>query len=316
MQETPQQRPPFRTVCCYRLMDLLGRGGMGEVWRAKHHKLTRMAAVKLIRPETLAGEGGRAPEVVLKRFELEAQSTATLRSPHTIQILDFGVREDGTFYYIMELLDGINLQSLVRRFGPVFPERAIHFLSQACHALGEAHENGLIHRDLKPANIFACRYGREVDFVKVLDFGIVKSLRASGELGQITMADTVSGTPEFMAPEQVLGDRPIDARADIYALGCVGYWLLTSQPVFSGSTAMQIMVQQATAMPDAPSTRTELGVPLSLDEVILSCLAKDPAQRPQSADELATRLLSCVTEQPWTAEQAREWWDLHLPESA
>ncbi len=304
-----------REMGSYRLKELLGRGGMGEVWRAEHRLLARPAAIKLIRPEVLRGHDGQEPDVVLKRFQLEAQATAAMRSPHTIQLFDFGVTDNGAFYYVMELLEGFDLQSLVKRFGPMPFARAVHFLRQACHSLGEAHENSLIHRDIKPANAFTCRYGREVDFIKILDFGLVKPQRKARAAAQITAAGEVSGTPEFMAPEQVLGDRPVDARTDIYALGCLGYWLLTGQLVFTGDTAMQIMVHHAQTLPVAPSQQTELDIPSSLDDVILSCLAKDSAQRPQSADALAARLSTCVTEQQWTAERAHEWWDTHLPRS-
>jgi serine/threonine-protein kinase len=212
----------------------------------------------------------------------------------------------------MELLDGLDLRTLVERFGPIAPERAVHFLSQACHSLAEAHENGLIHRDIKPANLFTCRYGRDVDFVKILDFGLVKSQRQKGDETQVTLANAVSGTPEFMAPEQVTGDRPVDARTDIYALGCLGYWMVTQQLVFEGENAMQIMIHHARTKPEPPSRRTELAVPQAYDEVILRCLEKEPEKRPQSADELAGLLAGCIKDGAWTAERARRWWETHL----
>jgi serine/threonine protein kinase len=300
----------------YELLELIGRGGMGEVWRARHSLLTRPAAIKLIRTggheEDAAGDLRHSS----RRFELEAQATAAMRSPHTIQLFDFGVTHDGTFYYVMELLDGLDLQTLVRRYGPVPAGRAVHLLQQVCHSLGEAHARGLIHRDVKPANIFTCRYGREVDFVKVLDFGIAKPRRITGDSGSLTQGGLVGGTPEFMSPEQVLGDRPLDQRADIYALGAVAYWLLTGKMVFEGENAMQVMLHHLQSEPAPPSSRTELSVPAQLDAVVLACLAKDPLRRPQTADDLAARLAGCASGNAWTTAAAREWWDLHLPASA
>ena len=298
----------------YRLVERLGVGGMGEVWRAEHRLLVRPAAIKLVRADSHGFHDGDRESQLRERFGREAQATAWMRSPHTVELYDFGVANDGTFYYVMELLEGFNLEVLVKRFGPVPAERAIHLLGQTCHSLGEAHEKGLIHRDIKPANVFTCRYGREVDFVKVLDFGMVKHQRSTERADtQLTGDHAVLGSPGFMAPEQVLGNRDVDARADLYAVGCVGYWLLTGQLVFEGSTAMEIMVKHTQAEPAPPSSRTELEVPASLDQVILSCLAKDPAARPGSADELAERLGSVVTPSPWTSTRAREWWGRHHP---
>jgi len=270
----------------------------------------------LIRPEKLGGLLESESETTLKRFQLEAQSTAAMRSPHTIQLFDFGVTDEGAFYYVMELLEGFDLHSLVETFGPVAPERAIHFLRQACHSLGEAHATGLVHRDIKPANLYACRYGREVDFIKVLDFGLVKSRRQAADATQLTMADVVSGTPGFMAPEQVLGDRAVDPRSDIYALGCLGFWLVTGQQVFDGNSAMQVMIHHAKTEPNPPSSRSELEIPASYDAAILRCLAKDPDERFQDADELAAALVACQTERDWNAERARIWWDLRAEAGA
>ncbi|HET7904324.1 MAG TPA: serine/threonine-protein kinase [Candidatus Eisenbacteria bacterium] len=304
----------------YRLVERLGAGGMGEVWRAEHHLLARPAAIKLVRPE-LAGAPaagdpvGGVPSNLQERFGREAQATASMRSPHTIEIYDFGLANDGTFYYVMELLEGFDLETLVERFGPIPSERAIHLLAQVCHSLGEAHGEGLIHRDIKPANVFTCRYGREVDFVKVLDFGMVKSRRDDSE-ATLTGDHAICGTPAFMAPEQVLGDRTVDGRADLYAVGCVAYWLITGQLVFSGRTAMETMMQHAQATPVPPSARTELEVPPALDRAILACLAKNPDDRPASADVLAETLASIETRSAWTAQRAREWWELHHPRGA
>ncbi len=306
-----------RELGSYRLTELLGSGGLGEVWRAKHRMLARPAAIKLVRPGMLGG-GGEAQQVALKRFEREAQATAAMRSPHTIELYDFGISDDGAFYYVMELLDGLDLESLVQRFGPVPPERGIHFLRQICHSLGEAHEHELIHRDIKPANVYVCRYGREVDFVKVLDFGLVKSQREpAGAEVKLTAENVAGGTPAYMAPEQVMGDRPVDGRTDIYAIGCVAYWLLTGEQVFQGGTAMKVMVDHLQTPPVPPSQRTELEIPASVENVILSCLEKDPDRRPPSADALSELLAECASDSPvWTPERARHWWDVHQPRSA
>ncbi|NUO51130.1 MAG: serine/threonine protein kinase, partial [Polyangiaceae bacterium] len=228
-----------RRMGSYRLVALLGKGGMGEVWRGEHDLLARPAAIKLIRPNE-----GRASTHELKRFEREAQATATLRSPHTIQLYDFGVAEGGTFYYVMELLDGVDLDRLVRETGPMPAARVIHVMRQVCKSLNEAHSLGLVHRDVKPANIFLCRYAEEQDFVKVLDFGLVKSVdkgETKAEPG-MTNANAVLGTPTYMAPEMVLGGT-VDARADIYALGCVAYWLLTGRLVFEADSVVKVLVQ-------------------------------------------------------------------------
>jgi hypothetical protein len=301
----------------YRLIQRLGGGGMGEVWRAEHHLLARPAAIKLVRSDPPVASDARRQYELQERFGREAQATAMMRSPHTIELYDFGMANDGTFYYVMELLDGFDLDTLVKRFGPVPVERVITLLTQVCHSLGEAHANGLIHRDVKPANVYACRYGREVDFVKVLDFGMVKSRREEEDDDtQLTGDHAVAGTPAFMAPEQVLKNRPIDGRTDLYAVGCVAYWLVTGQLVFSGRTAMETMMKHAQAEPVAPSARTELDVPAALDRVILSCLAKSPDDRPDSADALADALTSVATRESWTTARAHEWWDRHRPAQA
>lgn len=215
----------------------------------------------------------------------------------------------------MELLDGFDLETLVKRFGPVPAERAIKLLIQVCHSLGEAHSRGLIHRDIKPANVYACRYGRDVDFVKVLDFGMVKSQRDGDDaLTKLTVGDALCGTPAFMAPEQVIGNRLVDARTDLYGVGCLAYWLVTGQLVFTGQKTMQVLMQHAQAVPVPPSARSEMEVPPVLDDIILACLAKNPDERPASADALAEALASIVTGSPWTRERAQQWWDVHHPQ--
>ena len=297
-------------VGSYRLTELLGRGGMGDVWVAEHQMLARPAAIKLIRPEAL-GADVAGTRVVEERFKREARTTAALQSTHTVSLYDFGVTDNGAFYYVMELLDGLDLATLVGRFGPLPAGRVVHLLRGVCHSLGEAHGRGLIHRDVKPANIFTCRLGPDMDFVKVLDFGLVKSTgEEAGGATALTQEGSVAGTPAFMAPEMALGDGSVDARADIYALGCVGYWLLTGQPVFAADTPVATLLKHVQEEPIPPSRRTELEIPGDLDEVILACLAKDPARRPQTAEELDARLATCSVP-PWTQNHAADWWKLH-----
>ncbi len=295
-----------RLMGAYRLESRIGSGGMGEVWRARHSMLARPAAIKLIPPERLGDDA----YAVLTRFEQEAQATASLRSPHTVELYDFGRAADGSFYYVMELLVGLDLSTLVESSGPQEPARVIHLLVQACHSLEEAHRAGLIHRDIKPANLFACRYGTDDDFVKVLDFGMVKTRQDPGRHSvKLTADHSVFGTPSFMAPEQVLGKADIDGRTDIYALGCVAYWLLTGRYVFQARTAPEMMALHLREPPEPPSALSPVPVPGGLEELILMCLEKDRDQRPQSANELANRLLACQVEPAWTPERAREWWD-------
>jgi hypothetical protein len=304
-----------RELGSYRLEEKLGEGGMGEVWRARHRMLARPAAIKLIR--RTGGEDGRAgvSEEAARRFEREAQVIARLRSPHTVELFDFGRAEDGAFYYVMELLDGLDADSLIQRFGPIPPDRAIYLLRQMCHSLSEAQSCGLVHRDIKPANIFLCRYGEEYDFVKVLDFGIVRAARDPVEANLVhTRENAVRGTPAFIAPEQALGAE-VDGRADIYATGCVAYWLLTGRLVFTADTPMGLLMQHAQTQPTPPSTQTDQPIPRQLDDLVLSCLAKDPAKRPQSARELSLRLAEVEGAGAWTQERAGEWWAVHLARS-
>jgi serine/threonine-protein kinase len=303
-----------RELGSYSLEEKLGEGGMGEVWRARHRMLARPAAIKLIRP-SLSGNGaaGVSGEAI-RRFEREAQVIARLRSPHTVELFDFGIAADGTFYYVMELLEGLDADSLLRRFGPTPPERAIYLLRQICHSLSEAQSCGLVHRDIKPANIFLCRYGEEYDFVKVLDFGIVRAVPDPGDPGSVqTRENAVRGTPAFIAPEQALGAR-VDGRADIYATGCVAYWLLTGQFVFTAETPMGLLLKHAHAAPSPPSAHTDRPIPRALDEIVLSCLAKDPAARPQSARELSRRLAEVDGAAAWTQDRAQEWWATNHPD--
>ncbi|HET6798676.1 MAG TPA: serine/threonine-protein kinase [Gemmatimonadales bacterium] len=307
----------------YILEEKIGGGGMGEVWRARHRLLIRPAAIKLIRPQ-MSGD----PELLLRRFEREARATAALKSPHTVQLYDFGSTEDGRLYYVMELLDGMDLDTMVRQYGPLPAERAVHILRQVSASLQDAHQNGLVHRDIKPANVVVTRGGVTFDFAKVLDFGLVR-LDAAGKQGSREAAkqdvksvrDSYSagettGTPAFMAPEVVLGAADTDHRVDLYALGCVGYWLLTGKLVFGGRNAVEVMYHHAHTPPPTPSTRSELPIPAALEALIMDCLEKEPTRRPTSAKAVSTRLDVVSMENSWTAEQAERWWATHRPADA
>ena len=300
-----------RRMGSYRLERVLGKGGMGEVWLARHRFLARPAAVKLIRPEIL-GLVGPGSGSARDRFEKEAQATASLRCSHTIQLYDYGVTESGALYYVMELLDGYDLELLVERFGPLPASRAIHLLLQICESLAEAHEAGLIHRDIKPANVYVCRYGREVDFVKILDFGLVKTVHGTETRTDITAEHAIPGTAAYLSPEQARGQRG-DARSDLYALGCVAYWMLTGDLVFSGATPLEQLVQHARETPLPPSARVEMPIPAALERLVMQCLAKDPSERPVSALDLAHALSACARADPWPEEAARAWWKAHQP---
>lgn len=286
---------------------------MGEVWRAEHRLLARPAAVKLIRPEVLGPVDPTQRRVNLQRFEREAQATASMRCPHTVELYDFGVADDGTFYYVMELLNGLDLETLVRRHGPLEAARTVYLLRQLCHSLGEAHDIGLIHRDIKPANVYVCRFGRETDWIKVLDFGMVKRRGETGDSDpKLTADNLVGGTPAYMSPEQALGDA-VDGRSDLYSLGCVAYWMLTGHQVFEGRSPLETMMQHVHQAPVPPSRRTELLIPQDLEAVIMACLAKAPEHRPQTADALTSQLQAIHIEPAWTAERATRWWDTHHP---
>ncbi|MFN8650376.1 MAG: serine/threonine-protein kinase [Gemmatimonadales bacterium] len=295
-----------RDLGSYHLGELLGQGGMGEVYRATHRMLARPAAIKLIRPAMLGGGAGGA-ELAIKRFKREAEVAASLRSPHTVELYDFGVTDDQTLYFVMELLQGMDLERLVRAHGPQPAGRVIRILRQVCDSLEEAHHRGLVHRDIKPANIHLGVLGLRHDFVKVLDFGLVKAVGPREE--EVSLASATGdtpGTPAYMAPEAILG-QPIDGRADLYALGCVGYFLLTGSVVFESASALQAAARHVTDVPVPPSARSGLSVPPALEAIILRLLAKRPEDRFASAAEL-DRALEQVEVAPWTPAHAAEWW--------
>jgi serine/threonine-protein kinase len=298
-------------VGSYRLVSRLGEGGMGEVWTASHRMLARPAAVKLLRPEATRTIG-READTAAARFRREATIIAALQSPHTVYVYDFGVSEDGRFYYAMELVDGISLHTLVATFGPQPAGRVVPILEQICESLEEAHQNGIVHRDLKPSNVMLCKVALTHDFVKVLDFGLAKRVENVTLTQQLTLAGTTTGTPGYIAPEVALGEGSVDRRADIYALGCVAYFLLTGAPVFEDDNPTKLAMLHVQAAPEPPSRRTTLAIPPELEAMVMQCLAKPPSERPSSAAE-AGRLLAAVNVPRWSNAEARAWWEEHLP---
>jgi len=282
-----------RRMGAYQLKRRIGTGGMGEVWLAEHARLARPVAVKLIRAEQLAGVGEDARREAIARFTREARSAASLRSHHTIAVLDFGVTDEGTLYYVMEYLEGQDLHDAVCNEGPMPPSRVIHLMMQACESLHEAHLEGLVHRDVKPANLFLCAHPGAHDWLKVLDFGLVKATDREDALHSIV--GLVVGTPAFMAPEQARGEA-IDGRADLYALGCVMYWLLMGRFVFDTATSAQMLIAQATQTPQA----LDPGIPEPLASLVMQCLAKSADARPPSAAALLAELQTLAVRFPWT----------------
>lgn len=336
-----------RELGSYRLVACLGRGGMGEVWKAEHRLLAREAAIKLIKTDA----SGAMTEEMRKRFRREAETLASLRSRNTIELFDYGVAEDGTFYYVMELLDGMDLESLVLGFGAQPAARVIKLLTQACASLAEAHEAGLVHRDIKPANLFICRAADELDVVKVLDFGLVRGIagshnglalgmngdaplsrpnaspslltapepRAEPDRGPdlvslVTRAGGLMGTPGYIAPEQALG-HPVDHRADLYSLGCVAFWLLTGRLLFEDDNPMRLMLAHVTNPPPDLRPLVDGFMPDELVEIVSACLAKSPDDRPASAREIGLRLraIRVPDEYAWTDRRAEEWWNRYRP---
>jgi len=303
-----------REMGSYQLGELLGRGGMGEVYKASHRMLARAAAIKLIRPEMLGSLDPGVATRAIARFRREADAAAHLQSPHTVDLYDFGVTEDQTLYLVMELLEGMDLESLVREHGPMPAARVVHVLRQVCDSLEEAHARGLVHRDIKPANIHIGRVGCRDDFVKVLDFGLVKPVSAGPESPSVTIEAGIVGTPAYMAPEMTLGGT-VDGRGDLYSLGCVAYYLLTGEQVFVGDTVLKQITQHAHAAPAPPSQLTTLPIPALLEQLVLACLAKNPEDRPQTARQLA-QSLDALEGMTWSEEEAARWWREHHPSPA
>lgn len=287
----------------YRLVRKLGAGGMGEVYLAEHALLKRPCALKLIRPEV------GADPVAIARFEREVQSSARLAHHNTIEIYDYGHTDDGTFYYVMEYLQGLSLADLIGEQGLLPPGRVIYLFRQVCAGLAEAHAHGLVHRDLKPANIFVAVLGGECDVAKVLDFGLVKVTRDPGATA-LTAEMKVSGTPQYMAPEQATGDRSLDARADVYALGAIMYCALTGRPPFEGDSAFAVMMAHSRD-PVTPPSQVRPDIPADVERVVLRCLAKRPDDRFPSVRALSEALRDCQSASDWGAGRAEAWWRAH-----
>jgi len=284
----------------YTLEEKLGAGGMGVVYRGRHAMMRRPTAIKLL------GNENSNPDSVA-RFEREVQLTSQLNHPNTIAIYDFGRTPEGIFYYAMEYLDGINLETLVERYGPLPEGRVIQILSQVCGSLIEAHGAGLIHRDIKPANVMLNHWGGVADFVKLLDFGLARA--ADPAAGRLTSAEVATGTPLYMSPEAIHAPTQVDARSDLYAVGALGYFLLTGTPVFNGTTVVEICMHHIRTTPELPSQRLRKAVSPELEQILLKCLEKGVNDRPQSARELRHALLRLPQAGSWTSEDADAWWE-------
>jgi hypothetical protein len=286
----------------YTLEEKIGEGGMGVVYRARHALMRRDTAVKLLLPD-------RADPAAIARFEQEVCLTCQLTHPNTIQVYDYGHTPDGIFYYAMEYLRGLNLHELIARYGPQTEGRVIYILTQICDSLAEAHALGLIHRDIKPGNIFLCRRGGVADCVKVLDFGLVQEYRADApEAVAVTGANVIEGTPWFTPPEAIHGAAPVDPRSDLYALGALGYYLLTGRYIFDADSIAEVHQKQLNAVPIPPSQRLGRPVSAGLEQLLLQCLAKAPADRPASALALRERLAACGTADQWPVTARVAWW--------
>jgi serine/threonine-protein kinase len=289
-----------RAIGPYRLLSPLGAGGMGEVYLAEHRTLKRLCAIKLIRPE-LADDAQ-----ILARFEREVRATAQLTNWNTVAVFDSGRTDDGTVYYVMEYLTGLSLDDMLQAHGPQPAERVVHLLRQACRSLSEAHAIGLVHRDIKPANLFAARCGGMYDVVKVLDFGLVKTV-AEPPSARLTQQGALSGTPLYMSPEQARGSDNVDCRSDVYSLGAVAYTMLVGRPIFERETPMEVLIAQARDEVTPPSELCD-NVPADLEDVILRCLAKKAEDRYQDMVDLERALTQCAAADQWTQADAARWW--------
>jgi len=294
-----------RQVGQYHLIRSIGSGGMGEVFLAEHQLLKRPCAIKLIKPSN------QMDPKAMARFEQEVQTTANLSHWNTIDVYDYGRTDDGTFYYVMEYLPGMNLSDLVEKHGPIPPGRLIHLLRQTCQALSEAHHIGLIHRDIKPANIFAAERGGHYDVAKLLDFGLVKPMASDSDM-QLTQEGACVGSPLYMSPEQATIQRETDGRSDIYSLGATAYFALTGRPPFEGRNPLQLVVAHSRD-PVPPPSQFAPDLPQDLEAVILKCLEKEPEKRYQSVEELDSALAACQDALGWDSQRAQAWWKEQLP---
>tara|TARA_R110002072_G_scaffold259410_4_gene418002 strand:- start:387 stop:1664 length:1278 start_codon:yes stop_codon:yes gene_type:complete len=289
----------------YALEEKLGEGGMGVVYRGQHAMLRRPTAIKLLDIEKTTDEA-------VARFEREVQLTSQLNHPNTIAIYDYGRTPEGVFYYAMELLEGINLDDLVKRYGPQPEGRVIHLLKQIAGSLAEAHQLGVIHRDVKPANIFLTHRGGVYDFVKLLDFGLVKAVDGR-EQASLTSTNSMAGTPMYLSPEGINHPDAVDGRSDLYALGAVAYYLLTGTTVFDGESIIEICMKHVQEQPQSLSERLGKPVSADLEQIVMQCLEKDPEKRPQSAYEVILELSKCQSDGKWSIQDASQWWDQQMP---
>ncbi|MEW4452323.1 protein kinase [Bremerella sp. JC817] len=293
-------------IGAYQLLRKVGEGGMGQVYLARHQMLKRPTAIKLMRPE-------QTDSALLKRFEREVQLSSRLKHPNTVEIYDYGKTPDNVFYYAMEYLDGITIEVLVRQYGWQSVARVLSVMRQVAASLREAHTNGLIHRDIKPLNIMLCRVGGEFDVAKVLDFGLVKNLTADPNATAVTTTTEISGTPMYIPPERVKNPTQADPRVDIYALGATAYFMLTGQTIFHSNNAVEVLVQIVTKPIPTIHEASDRVIPDALQDLISRCLAKDPNDRPQSADEVLQAVEAIMAEYPWSQQDAKDWWEQHIP---
>jgi len=304
-------RKEVKELGSYRLLKPIGEGGMGEVWLAEHRLLARPAAIKLIHGDTIAELPKDKVSQLLSSFEKEARVTASLSSPYTVRLFDYGVSRDGVFFFVMELLDGLDLQSLVEHWGPQPVGRVVYLLKQICSSLAEAHDKQLVHLDIKPANVFLCRQGDEADVVKVLDFGLARIHEGPRERGAEPDRDEmIAGTPAYMAPERGMGRTDVDGRADIYSVGCVAYWLLAGCTVFATESPTVMLRQHVETAPVPPGQTAGIALPPEMDALVMRCLSKDRADRPQDPRELRALLdeIPVPAGQRWTPAEIRGWW--------
>jgi serine/threonine-protein kinase len=288
----------------YFIHEEIGKGGMGQVFYAQHSLICRPTAVKVMHPN------GRDSSAALARFEREIKLSATLTHPNTITIYEVGRTPDHSLYYAMEYLEGLDLQELVERYGPVSPARTIYILRQVCGSLEEAHSRDIIHRDIKPSNIFLTRRGLLYDYVKVLDFGLAKQI-ASDESSAISKTGMLFGTPRYIAPETVYGNEQVDGRADLYCLGGSAYWMLSGQPPFPSQSSVEVLIDHVKTSPKRPSEVSELAIPSELVDIVMRLLEKRPGDRYQTARELEDALAAVPLDEVWSRDQAEDWWTLH-----
>jgi serine/threonine protein kinase len=285
----------------YVLGPKIGQGGMGAVYRARHAGMKRTVAIKM-----LGNDASQSSDPV--RFEREVQLARRLGSPNIVTIYDHGRTPKGTPYYVMEYVDGYDLENLVATFGPLPPARVVHLLRQICDALAAVHDAGLVHRDVKPANVGLTAGGGSFDVVKLFDFGLVKQMDPPLGAPSSTLANAVIGTPGYLAPEAITSPDAIEARSDLYAVGALAYYLLTGTRVFQGNNAIVVCAQHLQSTPQPPSERAGRPIPADLEALVLRCLEKDPARRPQSARALQAQLAACACANDWQEQDAADWW--------